>query len=131
MHHALTAPVLKALLSSAAVLAGSAYFVASQPDVTRHRLVLDAEVRCDAIYLTAWDHGAVVVSLQGGELRPVTFTTRAWLTDGCRWEGVETLVPVDASHFAYDYRETVLECVPDAVPAIKTPRQGVVTVEPL
>lgn len=131
MHHALTAPVLKALLSSAAVVASSAYYIAAQPAASEHRLLLDAEVRADAIYLTAWDRGAVVLSLQGGELRPVTFTTRAWLSDGCRWEGVETLVPVDASHFAYDYRENILECLPDAEPAIKTPRQGVVTVAPL
>jgi len=131
MHPALTAPVLKAVRSSAAVLASSAYYVASQPAATKHRRVLDAEIRPDALYLTAWDHGAVVMALQGGELRPVTFTTRAWLSDGCRWQGVETLVPVDATHFAYDYRETILECLPDATPALKTPRQGVVTVEPL
>lgn len=130
MQHALTAPVLKAILSSAAVLAASAFYATAQPEEVTRRLILDAPAPPENLYLTAWDRGDVLLRLPDGPLRPIRFTTRAYLTDGCRWEGTETLIPLDATHYAYDYAETILGCEPGAIPALKTPRQGIVTVAP-
>ena len=43
--------------------------------------------------------------------------------------GPKTLIPIDAKTFSYDYSETILGCVDGAVPMIKTPRTGTVTLE--
>lgn len=131
MLQALTAPAFKSVVFGGALLAASAVMVAPEgkPTVTTHRLVLHAVEEPNALYLTAWEHGDVTIRFEEGRLRPLTFTTRAWITDGCKWQGTETLVPIDGHSFAYDYSETILECAPDAVPAYKTPRKGLVTVD--
>ena len=76
----------------------------------------------------AWRHGDLRLRLTG-ELQPITFYTRASLTDGCRWLGIERLMPLDASTFAYEYAEVILACEAGATPAQKTPRFGLVHVE--
>ena len=65
----------------------------------------------------------------GDSINPVTFKTRAQVYDGCRWLGVETLIPRDERSFDYDYSEYILSCEPGATPARKTPRKGLVTIE--
>ena len=94
-----------------------------------HHLALHAIAQPGALYLTAWRHGKVSVSIDGDKLTPLTFETFASVNDGCRWLGTETLVPLDSHRYAYRYDETILECDPDAIPCIKTPRTGIVTVE--
>jgi hypothetical protein len=95
--------------------------------VEMHRLVLDAPVEANAIYLTAWEDGDVMMPLDTSDLHPITFTTQAMIA-GCRWQATEVLDPIDAKHFAYSYDETILSCEPDATVWYKTPRTGVVTI---
>ena len=93
-----------------------------------HHLVLSAPVEANAIYLTAFDNDEVLATFESSELTPFTFEVHAAMPDGCRWLGVETLVPIDDHRFAYDYRETILGCEDGATPFRKTPRTGIVTV---
>jgi hypothetical protein len=129
MLQALTAPFLSSVLLGALALGLTATVPEPAPPETARRLMLHAGRQPHAIYITAWACGDVVANVREGALEPMRFTTRAWISDGCRWEGVETLVPIGPRTFAYDYRENILECAPDAVPAYKTPRKGFVTVE--
>ena len=96
-----------------------------------HRLHLHAVDAPNAFYLSVFrDHRDVRVTVESGKLEPITFEVRAAVYDGCRWLGTETLEPIDNHSFAYDYSETVLDCDPGAVPLRKTPRTGLVTVDP-
>ena len=99
-----------------------------QPHV--HHLALHAVAQPGALYLTAWRHGPVSVAIEGTKLVPLTFSTLASVDDGCRWEATETLVPRDRHSYAYRYDETIIDCDPGAIPYLKTPRTGVVTIEP-
>jgi hypothetical protein len=56
----------------------------------KRRLVLHTVSRPCTVYLTAWRHGDVKLEV-GNKLEPLTFKTRAWVSDGCRWQGTETL----------------------------------------
>jgi hypothetical protein len=127
MLHAIEAPLFKlALVAGAALAASTAMRPARVHAPVTHRLSLQAPVQPNALYLTAWAEGDVKVT---GELQAMTFTTRAYVNDGCRWMGIEKLEPIDARHFSYTYDETILSCDPDSVPYFKTPRTGIVTVE--
>lgn len=95
-----------------------------------HHLALHAVAVPGELYLTAWRNGPVRVPFEGRELVPLTFHTVALVSDGCRWLGTETLVPISRHSYAYRYDETLLECEPGATPCLKTPRTGVVTIEP-
>ena len=86
-------------------------------------------MRCHAIYLTAWAHGDVAISRDDAKLETITFETRGMIPDGSIWMGTETLVPIDANSYAYSYDETILETPPEGTRYIKTPRQGIVTVD--
>jgi hypothetical protein len=128
MHQALTSPVFRSLAVGGVVLALTiAQGAAKEPH--GRRLVLHAPSKPHALYLTAWRHGDVAMPYEGDKLVPLTFTTRASVSDGCRWLATETLVPVGSARYAYRYDETLLECDADATPCIKTPRTGYVTVE--
>ena len=127
MQQALTSPVFRSLAVGGVVLGLSIAMAAKQPH-GRH-LVLHAPSAPHALYLTAWRHGPVAMPYEGEELVPLTFTTRASVSDGCRWMATETLVPVGPARYMYRYDETLLECDADATPCIKTPRTGYVTVE--
>ena len=132
MLHALTAPVFKSVVLGSLVLAAGAVaatqVATSAPASTAHRLVLHAIEEPRALYLTAWQQGDLVMAAHGDRLTPLVFKTRAWISDGCQWEGTETLLPISGHSYAYDYSETILARAPDAVPALKTPRKGLVTV---
>jgi len=128
MQQALTSSLYRSVAIGALLLALSvAQFRAKQEHV--HRLSLHAVAQPGALYLTAWRNGAVHVSIKGHKLTPLKFSTLAAVNDGCRWRGTETLVPIDDHRYAYRYDETILDCDPDAVPYIKTPRTGIVTVD--
>jgi hypothetical protein len=120
------APILKLSALGALALSAAAFAAAPRhhPPV-HHRLALDAPVLPRALYLSAWMDGDVFVD---GDLSPMQFTTRAYVSDGCRWMGTETLEPIDEHQLAYRYDETILGCEPGATPYIKTPRTGVVNV---
>ncbi len=120
----LSAPVGRSI-ALATVLACVAF---AQPHHKRHRLRLHAEAMPHAIYLSVWDSGDLYLSLPAHHEK-IVFETRARISDGCEWLGIETLVPIDATRFAYDYSEEILSCEPGAIPAYKTPRQGIVTVD--
>lgn len=109
-------------------MAGHRHHGCSHTPQKMHRLTLDAPVAPYAIYLTAWDEGDVWMPVDPSMHQTITFTTRATISDGCRWMGTEVLEPLDDTHFAYSYDETILECAPDATPYVKTPRTGIVTV---
>jgi hypothetical protein len=128
MQQALASPVFRSLAVGGVVLALSIAQVAAKQPHAR-RLVLHASSRPHTLYLTAWRHGDVAMPYEGDKLVPLTFTTRASVSDGCRWLATETLVPVGAARYAYRYDETLLDCDPGATPCIKTPRTGFVTVE--
>jgi hypothetical protein len=94
-----------------------------------HHLALHAVDQPGALYLTAWRNGRVSVPIKGEKLVPLRFAMVASINDGCRWEGIETLMPIDSHRYAYRYDEEILDCDPGADPYIKTPRTGLVTVE--
>ncbi|MBA3538820.1 MAG: hypothetical protein H0T79_04270 [Deltaproteobacteria bacterium] len=128
MQQALAAPVLKSIVfASLALGLGAAYVGITDHSVSR-RLVLHAVDEPDALYLTAFRNGDLNLVFEDTELQPMTFHIKAHLSDGCRWLGIETLVPLDARTYHYDYNEAILECEPGAKPARKTPRTGRVSV---
>jgi len=132
MQQALTTPVMRSVVVGALFfgmgLAGALTLPPRHEPMTR-RLVLHAHERPNAIYLSAWRDGDLRVTFEDGQLRPITFHVRATLADGCRWMGTETLVPIDARTFAYEYDDTSLDCAPHETQYIPTPRTGLVTVE--
>ena len=94
-----------------------------------HHLALHAVDQPGALYLTKWHNGLVRVSIEGEKLVPLRFSTVESIDDGCRWKGIETLMPIDNHRYLYRYDEQILACEPGADPYIKTPRTGLVTVE--
>ena len=96
---------------------------------TTHRLSLHAPSLPTALYLTAWEQGDVLIRRDDSSLGAMRFTTRASLNDGCEWLATETLVPIDARTYSYTYDETILACDEGAIPFLRTPRSGTVTVD--
>jgi hypothetical protein len=130
MRHALTTPMFGSVLVGLALAAGGLYARTDSTDHrAEHRLVLHTYAEPNALYLSAWDHGDVRVTLDGSERKPLRFTVRASVSDGCRWLATETLEPIDQRTYSYRYEEKILECDADATPCRKTPRTGIVTVE--
>lgn len=122
--------VVGGLMLGLAVLAPSFMSKAKATNVTNHRLVLHTVTEPQAIYLSAWRNGDVNVQFENGELRPITFRVRATIPDGCRWEGTETLIPIDERSFTYAYDDRQLSCPDGVEPQYRpTPRVGIVTVE--
>lgn len=113
----------------AAMVAALAFAPRPHDHVYKHRLVLDAPSEPGDLYLTVFDGDVTIASHEPG-LVPLRFETRAYLTDGCRWLGMETLTPMDAHRYAYRYDEAIISCEPGATPARKTPRTGIVTALP-
>jgi hypothetical protein len=126
MQQALTSSVFRSIAVGGLLVALS---LAYGHSTRSHRLVLHAVDRPDCVYVTAWRHGDVRLAVDPGKLAPLRFTTRAWLSDGCRWLGRETLHPIGPRAYSYRYDEVILGCEPDAEPFLKTPRVGTVTVE--
>lgn len=129
---ALLSPLFKSILFATVLsTAGLGALLTQDTDhsVTR-RLALHTETLPNTIYLTAWRTGDVMFTFPDSQLHAITFYNRAKLADNCQWLGTETLTPIDAKTFYYDYSETLLECDPGASPGYyKTPRTGLVTVE--
>jgi hypothetical protein len=125
---AVEAPVLKVIALGGMTLAMSA-FLHHPSHRSHHRLSLHAPTNPSYLYLTRFEAGDISITRDDSDLKTVTFTTRAFVNDGCEWLGIETLVPVDGKHYAYSYDEAILSCAPDANPCIKTPRTGVVVVD--
>jgi hypothetical protein len=128
MLQAVEAPLLKAAVAGAVVLAGMLALAPTAPVAKVQRLELHAPEEPRALYLTAWDQGDVYVRLLDGKPRPLKFQTHAFINDGCEWLATERLVPDGADRYAYSYDEQILSCQPDATPARKTPRTGYVLV---
>lgn len=128
MQQALVAPLLGSIVLGGLALGGTAVLGDRDAEPVTRRLVLHAADQPNAIYLTAFRGKELTLRFDDGTLRPLRFEIRARIFDGCRWLGVETLTPIDHGTFAYDYSEYVLSCADGAIPALKTPRQGIVTV---
>ena len=130
---AVTTPVFRSvvvggLLLGLAVFAPS--FASKESQLTSHRLVLHTVSEPTAIYLSAWRNGDVNVQFENGELRPITVRVRATIPDGCRWEGTETLVPIDDRSYTYEYNDRLLSCPDGGEGSYRpTPRVGIVTVK--
>lgn len=125
MLQAVEAPLLKMVAVAGMAFAAAAFVGHKTSDEgTVKRLVLHAPERPHALYLTAWSDGDVYITMRGGEPRPITFQTRAYINDGCEWLATERLVPTGPDRYAYSYREDILSCQPGAHPATKTPRTG-------
>jgi hypothetical protein len=129
MQLALTAPVFKSIALAGLALGLGVAASASSTEPVTHRLRLHAVDEPDAIYLSVFRNGDISLRFDDGKLHPIKFKVRASISDGCRWLGIETLIPRDERSFDYDYSERILSCEPDATPARKTPRKGVVTIE--
>ncbi len=128
MQQALTSSLGRSVAVAGLLLALTvAYSRGAKPH--KHHLALHAVDQPGALYLTAWRNGMVSVSIEGGKLVPLRFTMKASINDGCRWKGIETLMPIDSHRYFYRYDEEILACEPGADPYIKTPRTGLVTVE--
>ena len=101
----------------------------------QHRLTLHAPSQSHAFYLTVFARGHLqrttcdLQSINVTTEDTIDFHTRFHMFDGCLWEGVEHLVKIDDHSYSYSYDENVLSCEPDAIPALKTPRTGIVTVD--
>ncbi|MCX5746861.1 MAG: hypothetical protein NT062_30690 [Proteobacteria bacterium] len=128
MLHAATVPVLRWLLLAGG-LVGATVMMSGEHHATTHRLRLHAVDEPDAVYLSAFRAGDVSMRIDTDHPSNITITVRADVSDGCRWLGTETLVPIDATTFAYDYSEEVVSCREGATPTRMTPRTGIVTVE--
>jgi hypothetical protein len=126
---ALAVPVLKSTLFAAVAVAALAVVPHHRHHHHHHRLVLHAEARPHALYLTQWQDGPVDLDIDADQLKPLRFVMRAEVSDGCRWEGVETLTPSGDHRYAYAYDERKLSCVPNPIPTILTPRTGWVEVQ--
>jgi hypothetical protein len=117
------------LVGGAALALGALFLpraVASTPEM--YRLVLHAPEESRAhFYVSAWAEGDVFVA--NADAKSMTFVRRGDEHDGCTWQGTEKLTRLSAAVYAYDYKETILSCRPDANPFEKTPRSGIVTVE--
>jgi hypothetical protein len=135
MRHALVAPVTRSIVIAGILLAVGVIHARTTMHRHRchhHRLSLHTTARPHSIYFSAWGDGDGhngVVNITRTSLHPITFKTRVSVSDGCRWLGTETLVPIDEHVYSYSYAETILDCDPDATPALKTPRTGYVTVD--
>ncbi len=131
---AVTTPVFRSVVVGGLLL-GLAVFAPSfasqdSSQLTSHRLVLHTVSEPSAIYLSAWRNGDVNVQFENGELRPITFRVRATIPDGCRWEGTETLVPIDDRSYTYEYNDRLLSCPDGGEGGYRpTPRVGIVTVD--
>lgn len=123
-----TTPVMRSVVLGGIVFAMSALYMSAEPCEVQRRLVLHTTSQPSAIYMTAWSKGDVVVSMKRGDLRPITFEVRGTAFD-CKTLGTETLTPLDETTYFYEYSETILSCEPGAG-VVKTPRTGLVTVEP-
>jgi hypothetical protein len=128
MLQAVTVPVVRSVVLGGLVLGLAAFAGRTTHHPVTHHLVLNAPVEAHAIYLTAFDHDEVLAAFDSSEPTPLVFEMRVAMPDGCRWLGVETLVPIDDHRFTYDYSETILDCDCGATPFRKTPRTGIVTV---
>jgi hypothetical protein len=117
------------LVGGAALALGALFLpraVASTPEM--YRLVLHAPEESRAhFYVSAWSEGDVFVA--NADAKSMTFVRRSDEHDGCAWQGTEKLTRLSTGVYAYDYKETILSCHPDANPFEKTPRSGIVTVE--
>lgn len=129
MQHASAAPVFKSIALAGLALGLGVAASSPSPDPATHRLALHAVDAPDAIYLSVFRNGDIRVRFGGDAIHPITFRTYASVFDGCRWLGIETLVPRDERSFHYDYSERILSCEPGATPTRKTPRTGIVTIE--
>ena len=128
MQQALTSSLGRSFAVAVAV-AGLMVAFAPGSKPHKHHLALHAVDQPGALYLTAWRNGTVSVPIKGDKLVPLRFSMKASINDGCRWEGIETLLPIDNHRYFYRYDEEILECEPGADPYLKTPRTGLVTVE--
>jgi hypothetical protein len=133
---AVAVPSVRSIVAGLAVVIGIAQLPAThRSGAHRVRLTLEAPPpeHQGTLYISAFsDGGDVTITTDYDDLVPLRIETRAYLNDGCRWLGTETLTPMDATHYAYAYDEDILSCEPGApyIETMKTPRQGVVTVEP-
>ena len=119
------------LVGGAALALGALFLpraVASSSAPGMVRLVLHAPEEPGAFYVSAWAEGDVFAPRS--DARTITFVRRGDEHDGCTWQGTERLTRLSAGVYAYDYRETILACRPDALPFRMTPRTGIVTAEP-
>ena len=132
LHEALVAPSLRWTVMGAAIAAAIAVMPPEHPGAHRYMLTLSAPPPTEkgTIYLSVFEDGDVTFATDYDGLFGLRFETTAWLSDGCKWLGYETLEPADATHYTYTYDEEILECRDGARPGIKTPREGIVTVEP-
>jgi hypothetical protein len=128
MLQALTSSLCRPVAVGGLLLALTLAYGHSATNHHTRRLVLHTVAEPDSIYLSAWRNGDVVLSDNPRVPSTLIFTTRASVSDGCRWLGTETLEPIGRSYL-YRYEETILGCDEDAVPYRKTPRTGIVTVE--
>ena len=133
---AVVAPSMRSIVAGAAVAIGIFQLPSAHPGAHRIRMTLDAPPpeHAGTLYLSVFtDGGDVTVTTDYDDLVPLRFETRAFVNDGCRWLGTEMLTPIDSAHYAYAYDEERLSCEPGGptIETIKTPRQGIVTVEPL
>jgi len=128
MQQALATPLFRSCVLGLVLLSLGATAAALHEDPVSRRLSLFAPEDPEAVYISAWRNGDIAVTFEDERLVPITFKTRASVTDGCRWLGIEKIVPIDSRTFAYDYSEVILDCDPGAKPARKTPRTGYVLV---
>jgi hypothetical protein len=129
MHQAFASPVFRSLAVGGLLLALTVGAYAKRSHHGRH-MVLHAVDVPGEVYLSVFRDGPISVPFDGEDLLPLSFHTVASVSDGCRWLGIETLEPVGGDRYAYRYDERILECDPDAVPCYRTPRTGLVTIEP-
>jgi hypothetical protein len=129
-------PRWMALASLAAVALGSAVMGAdSTPPAAKvpaaWELRLEARNNPSSIYYSAWNRGPVVAHHDASDGRAVVYRRDFVWHDGCTWQAVERLTPVDGS-YAYHYVEHPVSC-PTGYHFFgsPSPRDGIVKVVPL
>src|SRR5687768_10079767 len=96
----------RAFVVGGLVLAVGAYALATRrSEPQRFKLVLnvDRDERC--IYESAWNDGEPLVASNATDGGAIKMTRDYAWEDGCIWRATETLVPVSATKYVYEYEE--------------------------
>ncbi|HEX4421932.1 MAG TPA: hypothetical protein VH165_28665 [Kofleriaceae bacterium] len=129
----LAALVVPLLLASQA-FGSQAHPSRPDPETGKFRLALEITGGSrGGTFFSAWtDNQDVITDKDASDQQTVTYHRRYIWLEGCTWDASETLTPIDATHYTYQYRENPVSCPDGARAAVEavTPRDGKVTVHP-
>lgn len=94
----------------------------------RYRLELNAPRDPMCYYGSAWNDGDPLLMHDASDGETIVMTREFAWEDGCIWRATETLRPVSAAEYVYEYEEHPIYCGCDMRPAPACPTVGTVKV---